>query len=182
MWQSCLPRNLPHQRGRQPQRSHPSWQSPHLWQGCVSRGNCCPLRLAPRCGRVIYLVTVPTLAKSHSPMGTTLAKTSSSEVADPRWPSNRPSLQCCSPGGCFSPYRTLPECEVPSLTYLPSSANLPSWRTCRPGQIFSTQCILALGEDTICGEGAFMVNLLPAANLPSCNKVAYFANVLPCCG
>ena len=26
-----------------------------------------------------------------------------------------------------------------------------------------------------------MVNLLPAANLPSCNKVAYFANVLPCC-
>ena len=23
-----------------------------------------------------------------------------------------------------------------------------------------------------------MVNLLPAANLPSCNKVAYFANVL----
>ena len=38
-----------------------------------------------------------------------------------------------------------------------------------------------MGEDTICGEVAFMVNLLPAANLPSCNKVAYFANVLPCC-
>ena len=54
------------------------WQSPQLWQSCVSRGNGCPLRLAPRCGRVIFLVTVPTLAKSHSPMGTTVAKTSSS--------------------------------------------------------------------------------------------------------
>jgi len=56
----------------------PSWQSPHLWQSCVSCGNGCPRRLAPRCGRVIFLVTVPNLATSHSPMGTTLAKTSSS--------------------------------------------------------------------------------------------------------
>jgi hypothetical protein len=38
-----------------------------------------------------------------------------------------------------------------------------------------------MGEDTVCGEVAFMVNLLLAANLPSCNKVAYFANVMPCC-
>ena len=73
-----LPRNLSHQRGRPLQRSHPSWQSPQLWQSCVSRGNGCPLRLVPRCGRVIFLVTVPNLAMSHSPMGTTLAKTSSS--------------------------------------------------------------------------------------------------------
>ena len=43
------------------------WQSPHLWQSCVSRGNCCPLRLAPRCGRVISWYRCP-LWQSHIPL------------------------------------------------------------------------------------------------------------------
>jgi hypothetical protein len=57
---------------------------------------------------------------------------------------------------------------------------------CLTNEVARYREVTRLGEVPIFGKVvsavAFMVNLLPAANLPSCNKVAYFANVPPCCG
>ena len=57
---------------------------------------------------------------------------------------------------------------------------------CLTNEVARYREVTRLGKVPIFGKVvsavAFMVNLLPAANLPPCNKVAYFANVPPCCG
>ena len=56
---------------------------------------------------------------------------------------------------------------------------------CLTNEVARYRDVTRLGKVPIFGKVvsavAFMVNLLPAANLPPCNKVAYFANVPPCC-